>query len=95
MPLFRFGGSMNKLFDYFASGKPVLSTFKMGYSLINKYNAGIELDDSSSERIADSILYFRNLNEKAYREYCNNARKAAEDYSFKNLTDSLIQIIEA
>jgi glycosyltransferase involved in cell wall biosynthesis len=95
MPLFRYGGSMNKLFDYFASGKPILSTFKMGYSLINKYSAGIELNNSSTENIADSILSLKNLDKEVYLKYCRNARKAAEDYSFKNLTYFLIHIIEA
>ena len=33
-PILRYGGSMNKLFDYFASGKPVVSNAIMNYSLI-------------------------------------------------------------
>lgn len=94
MPLFRFGGSMNKMFEYFAAGKPTLFTFKMGYSLAEKYNTGIELDDSRIEPIAESILYFKNLANAAYNGYCKNARRAAEDYNFAHLTDSLIKIIE-
>lgn len=93
--LFRFGLSKNKLFDYFASGKPTLLTYKTGYSLVEKYKAGIELDDCRAETIAESILYFKNLNKAAYNDYCENARKAAEDYSFARLTNSLINVIEA
>ncbi|MBS4025547.1 MAG: glycosyltransferase family 4 protein [Clostridia bacterium] len=94
MPLFQFGSSMNKMFDYFASGNPTLFTFKVGYSLVSKYNAGIELDDSSANNIAKSILYFKNLNQIDYDEYTKNARRVAEDYSFNNLTNSLIDILE-
>lgn len=94
MPLFQYGGSMNKMFDYFASGKPTLLTFKVGYSLIDKYKAGAELSGSSTEKIAETILYFKNLNDMAYHEYCMNARRAAEDYSFKNLTASLIDVLK-
>ncbi len=93
LSLFRYGVSPNKMFDYFASGRPILFTFKVGFSLIDRYSAGIELNDSSAESIAKSILYFKKLNEKVYIEYCKNARKAAEDYSFENLTHSLIDII--
>src|SRR5699024_3526532 len=32
------GNSSNKLFEYLASGQPVLSTVKMGYSFIEKYD---------------------------------------------------------
>lgn len=95
MSLFRFGTSMNKMFDYFASGKPTLVTFKMGYSLLEKYGSGIELHDSSAEMIARSIMYFKNLDEMAYNEYCKNARQAAEEYSYKNLTNLLIKVIRS
>lgn len=95
LPLFRFGGSMNKMFDYFASGKPTLFTFKMAHSPAEKYNTGIELDDSKTETIAESILYFKNLDRETYGKYCQNARKAAENYNFKHLTNSLIDILEA
>ena len=93
LPLFKYGVSMNKLFDYFASGKPVLSTFKTGYSIIEKYQAGIEISDNSGSMIADSILYFYNMDRNRYEEYCNNALRAARDYSFKELTDKLIGVI--
>ncbi len=36
------GNSSNKLFEYMASGKPMISTVKMGYSIIEKYKCGIE-----------------------------------------------------
>lgn len=41
------------MFDYFASGKPTLSTFRLGYSLIERYDAGIELNAYNAEAIAD------------------------------------------
>ena len=95
LPLYRYGSSANKLFDYFASGRPTLNTKTFRYSLINRYRAGLELEDSSSERVAESVMYFKNLNISDYEEYCKNARKAAQDYSFKNLTMKLIEIIES
>jgi glycosyltransferase involved in cell wall biosynthesis len=93
-PLFNYGGSMNKMFDYFAAGHPVLFTFKMGYSIIDKYGAGIEQSDSSPAKIAEAILYFKNLSKDEYDKYCVNAKRAADDYDFARLTEQLIQIIE-
>jgi len=94
LPLFNFGGSMNKMFDYLAAERPVLFTFKLGYSIIDKYGAGIELSDSSPMNIADTILDFKNLPEDEYDNYCMNAKKAAIDYDFAKLTEQLIAIIK-
>lgn len=94
LPLFRYGVSMNKMFDYFASGKPTIFTFKVRYSIVEKYNAGLELENSSAESIAKSILYFKELDKASYSTYCENARRAALDYSFENLSGALIDIID-
>jgi glycosyltransferase involved in cell wall biosynthesis len=95
LPLFKYGVSMNKLFDYFASEKPTLSTFKTGYSILDKYKSGIEIEDNSAEKIADSILHFYNMDRDRYKEYCNNALRAAHDYSSEMLTGRLIGIINS
>ena len=95
LPLYRFGTSNNKLFDYFASGKPILITKSYGYSLIERYRAGRELADNSAENIARNILYFKNLDEDEYSRYGQNARQAARDYDFKKLTKKLVDFIEA
>lgn len=93
--LYNYGISPNKLFDYFASGKPVLSTFKTGYSLIERYKAGLELECNNKEKIIENILYFKDLDNEKYNNYSRNARKAATDYNYKNLTKTLISIIES
>ncbi|EKC51524.1 glycosyltransferase, partial [human gut metagenome] len=37
----RFGTSQNKLFEYLASGRPVIANVHMGYDIIEKYQCGI------------------------------------------------------
>ncbi len=95
LPLYSFGGSLNKMFDYFAAGKPVLFTFKLGYSIIDRYGAGLELSESSPMKIVESILYFKNLSEEQYSGYCENAKRAAKEYNFEKLTERLIDVIRA
>jgi glycosyltransferase involved in cell wall biosynthesis len=90
----RFGGSQNKLFEYFASGKPVLSTIRMGYDLITRYGAGVSLDAQQPKDIVDAVLHMASLPKEEYDRYCENARKAAMDYDYKNLTAELISVLE-
>lgn len=93
LPLYSFGGSLNKMFEYFAARKPILFTFELGYSIIEKYEAGIELSVSSPAKIADTILYFKDLSEDDYDNYCTNAKRAAQEYDFTKLTEKLIELI--
>lgn len=92
--IWKYGGSQNKNFEYLASGKPVLSTITMGYDIIEKYKAGLSLQVQSPESIGRAILSIAKIEKSKYEEMAKNARKAAEDYDFKLLTEKLIEIIE-
>lgn len=87
--LFRFGISFNKLFDYYASGKPILMTFKPGANPIDLYNCGFNCKIENMQEIID-----RMLDEKEYNLMCNGAKVAVNDFDFKTLTDKLIEVIE-
>lgn len=93
-PLFRFGLSANKLFDYFAAGKPIFSDLNVKYNPITIWKAGIDIEDSSIENIADKILQMRKMPQEEYLSYCRNARIAAENYDFKKLTTDLADILK-
>jgi glycosyltransferase involved in cell wall biosynthesis len=91
--LYKYGISLNKLFDYLASGKPTISNMKCGYDLLDKYQCGVTVEAGNAETLADGIMYFYNLDINTYKKYCSNALTAAENYDFAKLTDSLISII--
>jgi len=55
------GNSSNKLFEYMASGKPIISTVHTGYSIIKKYNCGVELDEDTPEALAKEIIRFHDM----------------------------------
>ncbi|REJ08769.1 glycosyltransferase family 4 protein [Halobacillus trueperi] len=88
------GNSSNKLFEYMASGKPIISTIQMGYSILEKYQCGIELEESTPQNLADSVLAIKNMSEKQYRIKSQNAKSAAEDFDFGRLTERLIDVIK-
>jgi len=89
------GNSSNKLFEYMASGKPVISTVKMGYSIIDKYKCGIELENSTPQELADAVLKVYQMTPEEYLTMSMNAKKGAEDFDFKELTKKLIHVIES
>jgi glycosyltransferase involved in cell wall biosynthesis len=88
------GNSSNKLFEYMASGKPIISTVKMGYSMINKYKCGFELEDGSAKDLADMIIKMKNMPKERYNELGNNAKEGVKDFDFKFLTKKLISAVE-
>lgn len=89
----KYGQSQNKLFEYLAAGKCVIQTYTTGYSIIEKYNCGVSALKQSPDEIAKIILELCS-DEKKARELGQNARIAAIDFDFKNLTQKLINIIK-
>ena len=89
------GNSSNKLFEYMASGKPIISTVKMGYSIINKYNCGVELDECSPECLADAIIRFHDMPKEECYNLGVNAYEGAKDFDFDVLTQKLVAVIES
>jgi len=93
-PIANFGMSMNKLFEYFAGGKPILSNNNPAYDLISKHSCGISADIRSPEEYAGYISDIAQLPPDEYNALCSNARRAAEDYDFAVLTDKLEKVLE-
>lgn len=88
------GNSSNKLFEYMASGKPIISTVKMGYSIIDKYNCGIELENATPEELAKAILEIKNKTKNEYKKIGENSRNGALEFDFKILTSKLDTVID-
>lgn len=93
-PLIKYGDSSNKSFEYYAAGRPVLYTTNPAYGIVEKYGCGITIADQNSKTIASAIMSIYQMSQEQKIEMCKNARKAAVDYDFKNLTIKLINIIE-
>lgn len=88
------GNSSNKLFEYMASGKPIISNVQMGYSIIEKYQCGIELKEGGPADLAQAILAIKKMPEATYQAMGNNAKTGAADFDFGYLTAKLTQVIE-
>lgn len=88
------GNSSNKLFEYMASGKPIISTVKMGYCPLQKYSCGLSIDGDSRKELSETILEIYNMENKEYQCMCKNALKAANDFDYTELTNKLILVME-
>ena len=90
----KYGQSQNKFFEYLAAGRPVLMTYSVGHSVCKARRCGLELDDQTPEAVADAQEHLSRLSKEEYLAYCDNARTAAVDYDFANLTKKLIAVLE-
>lgn len=90
----KYGASLNKMFEYFASGKPTLSDCEFGYDLIKKYKCGVVIDRADAKRMAKEIIRIKELNVAQYNMLCINALNAAKDYDFEHLSLKLMNIIK-
>lgn len=90
----KYGQSQNKLFEYMAAGKPIVQTYKAGYSIIEKHDCGVMVDKQTVE---ETVVAIRKLiQDKELREKMGqNARDSVKEYDFTYLTSRLIDIIEA
>ena len=77
-----------------ASGKPVISTVKMGYSIIKKYKCGIELDSDTPQDLADAIVKIHDLDKIQLENLGTNSRIGSKNFDFEILTDKLIDVIK-
>lgn len=93
-PLLKYGTSPNKLFMYFASGRPVLSMIRPAYDLVEGNHCGISVSNNP-EDVMNAILKFCNMGNIEYEFYCQNSRKTAEEYDYKKLVNVLIEKIES
>lgn len=88
------GNSSNKLFEYMASGKPVISTVKMGYCILDKYKCGLSLAEPTPEELSKTILKVYSMTKEQYEELGTNAKKGVANFDFKVQTRKLINVIE-
>ena len=91
----KYGISWNKIYEYMACGRPIITNFNLGkYNPIAEYNFGIAKVYDNLELMCDEIEEVSNLDKPSYDKYAQNACKAAHDFDYKILADRLMDIME-
>lgn len=89
----KYGGSQNKQFEYLASGRPICSNVKMGYSIIRANHCGVEENIIGKQQYTDIILRYKKMEKEEYTQECKNARQAAISYEYRTLSDKIERIL--
>lgn len=89
----RYGGSQNKLFQALSSSKPVCSNAGMGYSLIRKYNLGIDEEFKNTKEYASAIQSLLDLSPSDYMAMCLRSRETAEMFDLKKTAKKYMELI--
>lgn len=91
----KYGISWNKIYEYMACGRPIITNFNLGkYNPIAEYNFGIAKVYENLELMCDEIEEVSKLDKPSYDKYAQNACKAAHDFDYKILADRLMDIME-
>jgi len=91
-PIFRFGLSPNKLWDYMLLSLPVIFACKAGNDPVGDYNCGFSADPNSPEEIASVISRLMSLGESELLEMGRRGHKAVlEHYTYEKLAMNMLQ----
>lgn len=94
-PLYRYGISLRKLFDYMAAGKPVLLAGRVAHDYVALAGCGVTVAPRSPEAIADGI---RSLADMSPIERTNMGLKGREylrmNHDWNVLGDRLARLLE-
>lgn len=93
-PLYRYGISMNKIYDYMYMGIPVLLGFHANENLIEKYNCGF-VSDAMPEKIIETIIKFYMLDKSELKRMGEHGKKIIEDkYKISKLAQEFLNIVK-
>lgn len=88
--LYRYGISMNKIFDYMAAGKPTVIAVEAFNNPIAEAAGGITVPPDDPEKLADTILALSEMAPEELERMGGRARAhVAERYSYQYLADRL------
>ncbi|WP_227429820.1 glycosyltransferase family 4 protein [Psychrobacter sp. I-STPA6b] len=93
-PLYGFGVSLNKLFDYLYSAKPIIYAIDSGkYRPISEVNAGYEVEPENPIAITEAIIKLYHLSSMEREQLGRNGKKLAlEYYEYSQLAKKLADI---
>ncbi|WP_335942059.1 glycosyltransferase family 4 protein [Fusobacterium polymorphum] len=93
--LYQYGASFNKLFEYWASSRPILFFGNVKPDYIKESNSGISVTTNSIDDLKSACLNLYNISEVDRLELGKNGRKYVEDnFDWKNLTNKVDKVFD-
>ena len=93
-PLYKYGISPNKMYEYFASSKPIIFSGNVANDMIKEANAGISVEAENIEKIKEAVLSLYSMSKDQREVLGKNGRKYVEEnYDTKVLSKKLERVI--
>lgn len=94
-PLYKFGISPNKLWDYMMSAKPIIMSVNSSNDPVNDANCGISIKPGSVDALKDSINKLILMGKKKREQLGMNGREYVKNNNdYKILSDKFIKIMK-
>lgn len=90
----KYGISSSKMFQYMASGKPIVCNIDILNCPITDYHLGIAHEMKSAQDYADAIKQILDLPEEEYKAMCLRAKEVAKEFDYPYLTKQMVNIIK-
>lgn len=87
--LVRYGCSWNKLFEYIASERPILSNLPTEYDLIKEHGLGVSKLFANGTEYAEEIIRISQMEQEEYETYCVQSAQVAREYDYQRLTEKI------
>lgn len=90
IPLYQYGVSPNKLFDYLASAKPIVFAANVSNNIVDMAQCGITLPPEDPEKLADALIKLSKMPISNREKMGQNGRQYfMENHTYQVLADKL------
>lgn len=79
-PLYRFGVSMNKIYDAMMGGKPMLYAVGAPNNYVYRYQCGVDLEPGNCQSLVDGIEKLKNMTARERQILGDNGKNAVTQY---------------
>ena len=94
-PLYRFGISPNKIFDYEMSGKPIVHAVEAANDPVAEAGCGISVEPENAEAIADAIMKLKVMPaDELQRLGSNGHQYVLKNHTYSVLANKFINVME-
>ncbi len=93
-PLYRYGVSANKIFEYMLAAKPILHSINAYNDPVQDANAGITVGAEDVEAISEAILKLHQMSEEQLKQLGQNGYNyVIENHSYLNLAKKYLRFL--
>ena len=93
-PLYKYGLSLNKMYDSMMAGVPIVCAFDAPETLVSIYECGVECSPSNPQEVIDAIEKIKNLSEEEKNRMRENGKNAIlNHFTYKKQAEAFLEII--